>query len=100
MNRALRRHHDQRIKQKVKSYHSGVHKDDPRNIGIIARTRQLCSALCCGNPRRHKKMVIGETVYDQDGNKSVIHKVHTLSKKDRLTNQEKIHDLSFELKGQ
>lgn len=45
-------------------------------------------------------MVIGESVTDQDGNKSVIHKVHTLSKKDRLTKQEKIHDLSFEMKSQ
>ena len=44
-------------------------------------------------------MVIAETVCDQDGNKSVIIKVHTLSRKDRITNQEKIHDLAFEIES-
>ena len=100
MNKALRRHHDQRIKQKVKGYYSGWPKSSPRALGMIARTRQLCSGPCCGNPRRHKKMVIPETVYDYYGSRAVIHKVHTLSKKDRLTNQEKIHDLAFEMESQ
>ena len=67
---------------------------------MIATTRQLCSGSCCGNPRRHKKIIIPETVCDQDGNKSIIYKAHIVSKKDRLTNQEKIHDLDFEIESQ
>ncbi len=100
MNRALRRHHDQRIKRKVRGYYSGWPKTSPRANGMIARTRQLCSGPCCGNPRSHKKIIISETVYDYYGSRSVIHKVNTVSKKDRLTKQEKIHDLAFELESQ
>lgn len=100
MNRALRRHHAQRIKQKVKEYYIGWAGSSPKVNGKVARTRQLCSGLCCGNPRHKKKMVIGEIVYDQDGNKAIIHRVHTVSKKDRLTKQEIIHDLKFELENQ
>jgi len=73
MDRALRRHHEQRIKQKIKDYYSGWPKTSPRATGMIATTRQLCSGPCCGNPRKHFK---------------------------ELTKQEKIHDLCFELKSQ
>ncbi len=97
MNRSLRRHHRQRIKQKVKDYYSGWPKSSPRASGMIATTRQLCSGPCCGNPRHQKKMIISETVYDYYGDKTVIHKAYTVSKKDRLTKQEKVHNLEFEL---
>ncbi len=50
--RAIRRHHELRIKQRVKEYYSGAHRGDPRRIGIIAHSRQLCSCFMCGNPRK------------------------------------------------
>ena len=52
-SRAIRRHHEERIKRRVKAYYSGVHKDDPRRIGQMAQTRKLCSCWMCGNPRRY-----------------------------------------------
>jgi len=73
MNRALRRHHRNRIKQKVKHYYGGVHKDNQVALGFAVNTPHPCSRECCGNPRKHFKDV---------------------------TKQEKIHDLAFELESQ
>ncbi|MCK5616713.1 hypothetical protein KAR91_83400 [Candidatus Pacearchaeota archaeon] len=73
MNRALRRHHKQRIKNKVKYYYGGVHINNPKYIGMASVTRHACSRYCCGNPRKHFNEV---------------------------TRQEKIHDLAFELDNQ
>ena len=52
-SRALRRHHEKRIKRRVEQYYSGVHRNDPRRIGQMARARKLCSCWMCGNPRRY-----------------------------------------------
>jgi hypothetical protein len=51
--RAMRIHHRERIKNKVKNYHRGAHKDDERYIGILSNTRQPCSCYACGNPRKY-----------------------------------------------
>ena len=74
MNRALRRHHKQRIKNKVKHYYGGVHINNPKYIGMAAVTRHSSPSWCrcCENPR----------------------------KRNELTRQEKIHDLAFELECQ
>jgi hypothetical protein len=52
-SRALRRHHEQRIKQRVRGYYGGYARANPRHLGTIAHTRQLCSCAMCGNPRHH-----------------------------------------------
>lgn len=52
-SRGIRRHHEQRIKSRVRSYYGGLAANDPRHIGKIAHARRLCSCQLCGNPRRH-----------------------------------------------
>ena len=52
---AWRRHHESRIKQRVRHYYGGYAKDKPRQLGRIAHARQLCSCWMCGNPRRYLK---------------------------------------------
>ena len=52
-SRSIRRHHERRIKSRVRSYYRGYAAHDPRHIGKIAHARQLCSCFMCGNPRRH-----------------------------------------------
>ena len=52
-SRALRRHHEHRIKQRVRDYYGGYAHHRPRSIGKLAHARQLCSCVMCGNPRRH-----------------------------------------------
>jgi hypothetical protein len=52
-SRGIRRHHEQRIKSRVRRYYGGLAVDDPRYIGKIAHARRLCSCWMCGNPRRH-----------------------------------------------
>lgn len=54
-SRAMRRHHEERIKQRVLKYYGGVFSTDARRTGIIARSRKLCSCFMCGNPRRWEK---------------------------------------------
>ncbi len=73
INRAIRRHHRQRIKNKVKDYYAGAHKNNPRYLGIAINTQQPCSCYGCGNPRKHFKDV---------------------------TKQEKIRTLDFELRAE
>lgn len=51
MNRAERIHHDKRIKHKVAHYWN-ARPGGERKVGIVARTRQMCSCLMCGNPAR------------------------------------------------
>jgi hypothetical protein len=41
------------MKRRVQKYYGGVHRDDPRRIGQMARARKLCSCWMCGNPRRY-----------------------------------------------
>jgi hypothetical protein len=52
-SRAFRRHHEYRIKQRVRRYYGGYAADLPRHLGRIAHARQLCSCAMCGNPRRY-----------------------------------------------
>ena len=54
-DRGIRRHHIERLKRKRSHYHGGI--TDPKDIGIVCATPQLCSCLCCGNRRRYE----GET---------------------------------------
>jgi hypothetical protein len=52
-SRGIRRHHEERIKLRVRSYYRGYAANDPRHIGKIAHTRRICSCQMCGNPRRY-----------------------------------------------
>jgi hypothetical protein len=52
-SRAERRHHEARIKRRVRSYYYGRAADDPRRLGRVAHARRLCSCALCGNPRRY-----------------------------------------------
>lgn len=54
-SRGIRRHHEERVKARVRSYYSGHAVGDPRRIGMIAHTRRLCSCWMCGNPRKYWK---------------------------------------------
>jgi hypothetical protein len=51
-SRALRRHHVERLKHRVAAYYGGWARGNPRHLGKLAHTRQLCSCAMCGNPRR------------------------------------------------
>ena len=56
--RAERRHHRNRIRNKVKDYQSiRWRKEDPanyeHNVNLLTETRALCSCHMCGNPRKH-----------------------------------------------
>lgn len=63
MDKALRRFHAQRWKNKMKHYWVfkwELEKDknavlDPRHVGITAKSRARCSSYCCGNPRKFWK---------------------------------------------
>lgn len=52
--RAQRRHDAERVKRRVRTYYGGWAGRSPRNIGMVARTHQICSCLYCGNPRRYE----------------------------------------------
>ena len=99
--RSLRRHHYERLKAKAKKRWLKIWgNDDPKDgeyrYGFDAETPCTCSGPCCGNPRRHKKWVYNDTVYDQDGKKHKIALVHTVNKKDRITVQEQRSEIDFE----
>ena len=51
-SRALRRHHEERMKQRVGGYYGGNARGLPRAVGKLAHTRTPCSCWMCGNPRR------------------------------------------------
>ncbi|WP_143745709.1 hypothetical protein [Massilia sp. KIM] len=56
--RALRRHHLERVKKKRADYAGGYVRQLPdaerlRRIGLYANTVPVCSCWMCGNPRRH-----------------------------------------------
>ena len=56
MDRALRRHHRQRVKNNRKKYWTVFpHEESPRRLGIITTTPCICSCWMCGNPRKHFK---------------------------------------------
>ena len=50
-SRSWRRAQAERIKRRVRLYHSGYAQLGPRQLGRVAQTRQLCSCWMCGNPR-------------------------------------------------
>lgn len=56
MDRALRRHHRQRVKNNRKKYWTVFpHEESPRRLGIITTTPCICSCWMCGNPRKYYK---------------------------------------------
>ncbi len=53
-SRALRRHHDARLKKKRQYYFYGSHgKLDPKSLGRVLHTTTICSCFMCGNPRKY-----------------------------------------------
>lgn len=50
--RAVRRHHEHRMKHQVADYHGGYARGNSRRLGRLARARKPCSCAMCGNPRR------------------------------------------------
>lgn len=48
-----RRHHEERIKAKVRGYYVCRNRQTPKVIGRHAQTPKPCSCEMCGNPRRH-----------------------------------------------
>ncbi|AAS77102.1 hypothetical protein T5.055 [Escherichia phage T5] len=55
MDRALRRHHRQRVKNNRKKYWTVFPHEGPKRLGIITTTPCICSCWMCGNPRKHFK---------------------------------------------
>lgn len=56
MDRALRRHHWQRVKNNRKKYWTVFpHEESPKRLGIITTTPCICSCWMCGNPRKYYK---------------------------------------------
>lgn len=53
-SRALRRHHDARLKKKRQYYYSYRQgRLSPRQLGLVLHTPALCSCYMCGNPRKY-----------------------------------------------
>lgn len=56
MDRALRRHHRQRVKNNRKKYWTVFpHEESPKRLGIVTTTPCICSCWMCGNPRKYYK---------------------------------------------
>ena len=51
-DRAIRRHHNERIKNNRKNYWFG--KLTPRMLGMAAKTPKPCSCMMCCNPRLYE----------------------------------------------
>lgn len=71
-SRADRRHHHQRMFDKVKTFHwlkkkfwNGSEDERELHLKKMAETRQPCSCHMCGNPRKHWKE---ETIQEQKMN--------------------------------
>lgn len=62
--RAERRHHLNRIKEKVKSYYGGYASKCTKNIGRLANTRTPCSCYMCCNPRSRGEITRQEKVQE------------------------------------
>ena len=50
--RAVRRHHENRMKHQVADYYGGYARGEPRQLGRLSHARKPCSCAMCGNPRR------------------------------------------------
>lgn len=73
-SRALRRHHENRIKRRVENHYGGYALGNARHIGRIAHAPQACSCWMCGNPRRH----LGElTLQERRANIALVSLVDT-----------------------
>lgn len=54
MTRAIRRHHNARLKQVRKKYYSCRNEPHtPKQLGIYLNTAALCSCWMCGNERKY-----------------------------------------------
>lgn len=59
--RAVRRHHQERLKKRRKHYwgydSTGIRPNnmDEKQLGLVANTPCPCSCFGCGNPRKHFK---------------------------------------------
>lgn len=53
MLRALRRHHAERLKKARRFYHGRDLSYEPRTLGFVLHTPQVCSCWMCGNQRKH-----------------------------------------------
>ena len=51
--RALRRHHYQRLKRKRRDHYGGYGRHRTDAQGMLANTATLCSCWMCGNPRKY-----------------------------------------------
>ena len=61
MSRALNRHHAQRLRKRRASYYTtGGQSDDPRAVGIAARTPKPCSCWMCRNKRQDEGPALEE----------------------------------------
>ena len=52
LNRSLTRHHKERMKNRVKTYNVCHDPNDPKCVGMLAKTRKQCNCPWCGNPRK------------------------------------------------
>lgn len=60
LNRALRRHHEKRLKNKVKSYRNHSISKNPKLIGKYFNTPTGCSCWLCGNRRKYHGLTFQE----------------------------------------
>jgi hypothetical protein len=58
--KALRRHHDRRLKRKRRLYGSLCKSDSPKVFGRTFQTPCRCSCWMCGNQRKHHGLKIQE----------------------------------------
>lgn len=70
-SRAERRHHHERMKNKVSKFHwikkwFGSNESREDHIRKMAETRKPCSCYMCGNPRKHwKDKTLQEKKFDE-----------------------------------
>ena len=50
--KAIRRHHIERLKENRKNYWFWGGRKDPRRLGLLVHTPAPCSCYMCGNPRK------------------------------------------------
>ena len=60
MNKALRRHHANRLKKKRSRYWGNHAGSSAKTLGQCLATPCLCSCYLCGNKRRHFGLTIKE----------------------------------------
>jgi len=52
-NRAVRRHHNERLRAKRSKYNTVALDATEKRVGKALHTACACSCWMCGNPRRH-----------------------------------------------